>query len=215
GPTHHGLFDIAYMRSFPNMQLLSPGDTADVAEMIQYAANQNSPVAIRYPKCIAATVSRQQEPKSGAVIECGKAETIITGKDGAIAVYGGLLETAMKAAECLKENADGNQTGPLELTVINARFAKPLDCETILAPLFSGKPLITVEEGVIAAGFGSAVLEAAVERGLDTRKIKLIGVPDRYIQHAERAELLNEVGLDVDGIVAAVRQMHKHPVCDH
>ena len=192
GPTHHGVFDIPMFRPFPNLVLMSPGDPNDVGAMLEFALGTSPfPVAIRYPKSTASPISRDFQP-----VEMGKAEVLSRGKDGTLVVYGGLLETALAASIALRVEDS------LDFGVVNARFAKPIDADTIFAELESDKPLITIEEGVLAGGFGSAVLEAASDRRLDTRNIYRLGIPDRYVQHAERGELLAELGLDESGIVA-------------
>src|SRR5262249_50909569 len=134
-----------------------------------------------------------------APIELGMAEIHEWGPDGALVAYGSLFPTCVKAAEKLR--AEG-----VELGVINARFAKPLDKGTLLRAV-EQLPLVgTVEEGTLEGGFGSAVLEAANAASLDTRHIVRLGIPDRFVEHAERGELLAELGLDVNGICATVRR---------
>ena len=200
GPTHHGVFDIPMLRSFPNFMLMSPGDPNDVGAMLEFVlkTSPGSPIAIRYPKSTASSIAREFQP-----VEPGKAEVLARGKDGTLVVYGGLLETAIAATVTLRVEDS------LDFGVINARFAKPIDADTIFAELESGQPLITLEEGMLAGGFGSAVLEAASERRLETRNIYRMGIPDRYVQHAERNELLTELGLDESGIVAFCRAVVK------
>ncbi len=194
GPTHHGVFDIPYMRLFPHMIVMAPGDEADVKPMLDFALTQTSPVSIRYPKAGLEQVKREFEP-----VQLGRAEVIEEGDDGAIIVFGTQVATALQAAHKLRDEG-------LNLTVVNARFCKPLDRQTIL-PLVERMPfVITVEEGTLEGGFGSAVLEACNAEGVDTRGVTRLGVPDRYIQHAERSELFAELGLDLEGICQAVRK---------
>lgn len=200
GPTHHGVFDITYCRPFPNLVLMSPGDPSDVEPMLRYAFSESSPTVLRYPKCTASPIIR---PLLG--IEKGKAEVLREGKDGMLLLYGGFLQAALSASEKLKHPKTGEK--PLDFGVINARFAKPLDTETILAPLSRDLPLICVEEGMLAGGFGSAVLEAACDRKLDTRNLYRLGIPDHYVEHGERGELLQDLGLDENGILDACRRI--------
>jgi 1-deoxy-D-xylulose-5-phosphate synthase len=134
-----------------------------------------------------------------APLELGLAEIHEWGPDGALIAYGSLFPTCVKAAEQLR--AEG-----LDLGVINARFAKPLDKGTILRAVEQLPLVVTVEEGTLQGGFGSAVLEAANEAGLDTRHITRLGLPDRFIEHGERPELFADLGLDVNGICQTVRQ---------
>jgi 1-deoxy-D-xylulose-5-phosphate synthase len=194
GPTHHGAFDIAYMRLLPNLVVMAPGDEADVAPMLQLALGQPGPASLRYPKANLERVDRAVAP-----VELGRAEVIDWGDDGAFVVFGSLVPAAVRAAERLRD--EGLQVG-----VINARFAKPLDKETILRAVEQLPLVVTVEEGTLEGGFGSAVLEAANAAGLDTRNVVRLGLPDRFVEHAERGELLAELGLDVEGLCRAVRQ---------
>jgi 1-deoxy-D-xylulose-5-phosphate synthase len=194
GPTHHGCFDIAYMRLFPNMVVMAPGDERDVGPMLRWAIQHGSPTAIRYPKANLETVERTNQP-----FELGKAEVYDWGEDGILVAYGSQFPACVKAAARLRE--DG-----LHIGVVNARFCKPLDRDVILRAVEQLPLVVTVEEGTLEGGFGSAVLEAANSAGLDTRNVVRLGVPDRFIEHAERGELLEELGLDVNGLCAAVRK---------
>jgi 1-deoxy-D-xylulose-5-phosphate synthase len=195
GPTHHGAFDIAYMRCLPNLVVMAPGDAADVSLMLDFALRHEHPVSIRYPKANAVNIDRDFQP-----IEVGRAEVLRWGADGVILCFGTLLVDCLKAADMLA--ADG-----LEVGVINARFAKPLDREVIERAVRECGFVITVEEGCLMGGFGSAVLEAATEMSLDTSRVKRLGLPDRFIEHGERSELLAELGLDAAGIAAACREL--------
>jgi len=192
GPTHHGAFDNTYMRVFPNMVVMAPGDEQDVKGMLDFALEHAGPVSIRYPKTVAESVERTVEP-----VRLGEAEVIEWGRDGMLIAFGSLLTNCIKAAARLK--ADG-----LDVGVINARFCKPIDRETILRAVAEAGFVLTVEEGTLLGGFGSAVLETANAAGLRTDHIRRLGLPDQYIDHADRNEQLRELGLDVDGIVRAV-----------
>jgi len=135
-----------------------------------------------------------------APIQWGRSERIRKGTEGCLIACGTLLSDCVAAAETLQREG-------LDIGVINARFIKPLDTETILSALGDYPFVVTVEEAALACGFGSAVLEAAVAAGLDTRSVKRLGIPDSYIEHGERDELLADLGLDADGIATACRQM--------
>jgi 1-deoxy-D-xylulose-5-phosphate synthase len=195
GPTHHGAFDIAYMRCLPNMMVMAPGDGWDVAPMMEFALAQLSPVSIRYPKANAATIAGQRQP-----IELGRSEVLRWGRDGAIICFGTLLADCVKAADLLA--AEG-----LEVGVVNARFTKPIDREIVERAVRECGFVVTVEEGCLMGGFGSAVLEAASDMSLDTSRIKRLGIPDQFIEHAERSELLADLGLNAAGIAAACREL--------
>ena len=192
GPTHHGAFDNTYMRVFPNMVVMAPGDELDVKPMLDLALSHPGPVSLRYPKAAAETVERSVEP-----VALGQAEVLDWGRDGILIAYGSLLGNCVKAALRLKEEG-------LDVGVINARFAKPLDRDTILRAIAESGFVVTVEEGTLLGGFGSAVLEAANAAGLQTDHVRRLGLPDQFIEHAERAEQLTDLGLDPDGIVRSV-----------
>ncbi len=193
GPTHHGAFDLTYLRPLPNLTVMAPGDATDVAAMLDWALNHDGPTAIRYPKAASETIKRATAP-----VELGKAEVIRWGSDGMLIACGTLLGACFRAAEQLASEG-------LDFGVINARFIKPLDCETILRAVADCPAVITVEEGALMGGFGSAVLEAASGAGLDTSRIVRLGIPDRFIEHGSRSELLGALGLDVAGIMRACR----------
>jgi 1-deoxy-D-xylulose-5-phosphate synthase len=194
GPTHHGVFDTVYLRLFPNFVVMAPGDEHDVAPMLRWALAHDGPAALRYPKANLERVERSVAP-----VELGQAEVHDWGADGAFVVYGSLFPTCVKAAGRLREEG-------LHFGVINARFAKPLDKATLLKAIEELPLVITVEEGTLEGGFGGALLEAANAARLDARNVVRLGIPDQFVQHAERGELLAELGLDVNGLCAAARQ---------
>jgi len=193
GPTHHGLFDIGYLRVFPNMVVMAPGYASEVERMLDAALAHNHPVAIRYPKASALELDRNVEP-----IEIGKSERIREGVDGTIIAFGSMLDQALAAAETLD--------GDLDVGVINARFAKPIDTEMVRSSLEGGKFVITVEEHTKMGGFGSAFLEAAVEQRLDTRQVHRLAIDDHFVDHGDRDELLAEEGIGAIQIAATCRE---------
>ncbi len=195
GPTHHGLLDIACLRPLPGMVLMSPGDEAELVSAMDLALSLDKPSVIRYPRDIVPAFHSQQAP-----FVLGKACRLREGADGTFLAYGAMVEYALSATELLARR-DG-----IETAVISARFAKPLDEELIAELIATGKPVLTVEEHSVACGFGSAVMELAAARSLDTSGVKLIGVPDRFIAHAGRKQQLAEIGLDTDGLVKTMRQ---------
>lgn len=195
GPTHHGAFDNTYMRVFPNMVHVAPGDEQDVAPMLDFALQYDGPVSIRYPKANVETVTRPQTP-----VELGQAEVYRWGEDGMFIAFGTLFVDCVRAAERLREEG-------LDVGVINARFAKPLDTATILRAIEQSPFVITIEESTLCGGFGSAVLEAANSAGLRTEHIRRLGIPDRFIEHGDRDELLADLGLGVNGLIAAAQAM--------
>jgi 1-deoxy-D-xylulose-5-phosphate synthase len=192
GPTHHGVFDTGYLRVFPNFVVMAPGDELDVAPMLRFALGHAGPAALRYPKATLEKVERAAVP-----VELGKAEVLEWGLDGCFVAYGSLFTNCVKAAERLRKERG------LDVGVVNARFAKPLDKTTLLRAVEQSPFVITVEESTLMGGFGSALLEAVNSAGLDARNITCLGIPDHFVEHAERGELLRDLGLDVDGLVAA------------
>jgi len=195
GPTHHGVFDFGYLRLLPNLVVMAPGDALDLPAMLDFALGHDGPVSIRYPKASIETVERALAP-----VELGQAEVIEWGEDGMILVAGTQLAAAVAAAEQLQ--AEG-----LDVGVINARFVKPLDRATLLKAVADAPFVVTVEEAALAGGFGSAVLEAAAEEGLSATHVRRLGIPDRFIEHASRDQLLAALGLDTEGIAGACREL--------
>lgn len=195
GPTHHGVFDMGYMRLFPNMVCMAPADAWEVREMLRFARNQHVPISLRYPKAAADVIEQER-----AAIEMGCGEILRDGSDGAIVAIGAMVQRCLEAAEQL------SQEHGLEVRVINARFIKPIDEELILGAMRDLPFVVTVEEGALAGGFGSAVMEAAAARGVSA-PIRCLGIPDRFVEHGERENLLADLGLDRVGIVEAVRNM--------
>jgi 1-deoxy-D-xylulose-5-phosphate synthase len=167
---------------------MAPGDASDLPLMLDLALTLLGPTAIRYPKADAESVQRNVAP-----VEAGRAEVIRWGDDGMFLACGAVLPSCVAAADRLR--ADG-----LDVGVVNARFVKPLDRETLLAALRRASFVVSVEEGVLEGGFGSAVLEAANDAGVDTRHLLRLGVPDRFIEHGEREELLADLDLTADGL---------------
>ncbi len=204
GPTHHGVFDLTYLRPMPNLTVMAPGDSDDVAPMIDWALNHDGPTAIRYPKAPAEPVARADSENGASCLQWGKAEVLHRGADGVFIVCGTLLGACAEAVGRLA--AEG-----IDFGLINARFVKPLDTATILSAIRKCPVVVTVEEGMLMGGFGSAVLEAAADAGLDASGIHRLGIPDRYIEHGPRDELLADLGLNADGMVRAVGQWVGRP----
>jgi 1-deoxy-D-xylulose-5-phosphate synthase len=195
GPTHHGVFDLAYMRIFPNMVVMAPADEHDLSQMLELALKHDTPCSLRYPKGTLPAIVGERTP-----VEFAKSETLSWSDDGAIVSCGALLADCLKAADLLREEG-------INVGVINARFVKPLDSETMVRCLRDCGFVVTVEEGSLMGGFGSAVLELAADAGLSTNLVRRLGIPDQFIEHGERSELLADLGLDVAGIAAACREL--------
>lgn len=193
GPTHHGAYDNTWMRVFPNMVVMAPGDEADLVGMVPFALSHDGPTSIRYPKTTAETIRRTPAP-----VQLGQAEVLSWGRDGTLIAFGSLLSHCVKAAERVR--ADG-----LDIGVINARFLKPLDRVTLLRAVRESPFVVAVEESSLLGGFGSALLELACDAGVRTDHIRRLGIPDEFVEHAERAEQIAAMGLDVDGIVRTIQ----------
>ncbi|MHC4506760.1 MAG: transketolase C-terminal domain-containing protein, partial [Planctomycetota bacterium] len=194
GPTHHGLYDIAFLRTIPNIVLAAPRDAEDLSALLRWAVELGRPVAIRYPR------AKLPEPLSPpSPVELGKGEVLVSGERVAILAYGSMVAEAAAALDELER--DG-----VRPTLASARFAKPLDRELLSSLADGHERIITIEEAALAGGFGSAAMEAAREVGIEAGRIAALGVPDRFIAHASRAEQLAECGLDPAGIARAVRE---------
>ena len=185
GPTHHGVFDIAYLRCLPNIVLMAPRDEAMLARMLRTALTyDDGPVALRYPRGEGIGVPM---PRSIAAIEIGRGEILREGDRVAVIGYGSGVQKALEAADLLSE-------GGLDVTVADARFAKPLDERLLTTLAAEHELLVTVEEGVLSGGFGSAVWECLNDAGGQVPRILRVGLPDRYVTHGKPALLHAEVG---------------------
>jgi 1-deoxy-D-xylulose-5-phosphate synthase len=193
GPTHHGVFDIAYLRTLPNLSLLSPKDPEELRAMLRWAIEQPGPVAIRYARGGIVCGEPLGRP---AKIAPGKAEVLQPGKDVALVAAGSMVYPALKAAEQLGREG-------IEAMVVNARFIKPLDEAMVRQAARAGR-IVTLEEGQIAGGFGSAVSEALDAAGLSAVPQLRIGLPDAFVEHGKRAELLRLCRLDPESLTARI-----------
>jgi 1-deoxy-D-xylulose-5-phosphate synthase len=187
GPTHHGVFDIAYMRALPNMICMAPRDEAMLPAMLRTAlTHDDGPICLRYPRGEGVGVPIPP-PAEVRAIEIGRGEILREGSGVALVGYGSGVQKALDAADLLAEH-------DLEVTVADARFAKPIDLELMQRLAAEHELLVTVEEGVLAGGFGSAVWEALNDAGTELPRILRIGMPDRYVTHGKPALLHREVG---------------------
>jgi len=217
GPTHHGLMDIGFLRMLPNMVLTAPANEVEVKLALEFALGENKPVAIRYPKDI---VPSQDFVRAACAepFELGKSVVVKSSTDSAVALvtYGSVLTEALEAARLLEQ--DG-----IEVDVINARFAAPVD-EKIILLLSEGKGIITVEDHRLACGFGSAVLELAAEKACgkmagsryDKRKalnaialpqVRTLGMPKSFIKHDSRSAQLMAAGINAENIALTAKEM--------
>jgi 1-deoxy-D-xylulose-5-phosphate synthase len=199
GPTHHGLFDIAYLRSVPNMILMAPKDEDELADMLKTAVELPGPSAIRYPRGAIAGVERKNQPEA---IPVGVAEVLQDGTDLAILGLGPMIPLAKELAMRLK--CDGYSSA-----VINPRFIKPLDRAMLEKYARQVSAFVTFEDHVKVGGFGTAVVEALDEMGFQTPVIR-IGWPDRFIEHGKIEELRARHGVSVDAAELQVRPFLEH-----
>jgi len=185
GPTHHGVFDIAYIRGLPGFIFMAPKDGEELKMMLDKAFEWNKPVAIRYPRAKAEQVV---SISSCTPLKIGKAEFLREGEDLTIIALGSMVNVALKASEILSKNN-------IEASVINARFIKPLDRGMLEKVVKTSKRIFTIEEGIISGGFGSAILEFLEQENINNAKIRCVGLPDEFIEHGTREELLRKYHL--------------------
>lgn len=195
GPTHHGAFDLSYLRHLPNLTLMAPKDENELQHMLATAIGLGSPAAVRYPRGNGYGVALDQ---TLVTLPIGRAEVLRDGDVAAILALGTMVHPALEAAAAL--DAEG-----VALTVVNARFVKPLDDALIISLAEKYGMLITIEENALQGGFGTAVLELFEQRGLNGIRVLRLGYPDSYIPQGEQQELRAMLGLDSAGITASIR----------
>lgn len=198
GPTHHGVFDLSFLRHVPNMVLMAPGNEKDLENALAAALSCDGPAAFRYPRGSGPGV---EMTRSSSPWEVGRGDLLRDGSDIAIVAVGNTVYPSLVAAESLSEEG-------LSVAVIDARFVKPLDKELIREVGIRCGTVMTVEENILMGGFGSAVLEAFSETKDPIRVVRL-GISDTFVEHASPAELRKALGLDADGIARAVREAVK------
>jgi len=203
GSTHHGLFDIAYLRCLPGMVLCAPKDENELRRLLVTMARHDAgPIAVRYPRGAGTGASLDADPQP---IPIGEGELLRPGSDAALVAYGTMVPAAMKAAELL--DAKG-----VRAAVINARFAKPLDEKLILEWARKTLRVVTIEEAAIPGGFGDAVLELASRHPIPGLRARAIGVPDRFVDHGTRDSLLKSAGLHPEPLAAEIaRWLNEEP----
>jgi len=198
GPTHHGAFDISYIRNFPNIVSMAPKDEEELKNMLSWAVSYGKgPVVIRYPR--GTSYASELSPKSSLPINYGKGELLKEGKDVTIVSVGYMFNIALEAASFLLK--DG-----IDAEVINARFIKPIDMELIARSVLKTDRLFTIEEGTLNGGFGSGVLELIIDKIKKDTIIKNIALPDKFIEHGDRQALLDKYGLSSKKIAETVKK---------
>lgn len=196
GPTHHGVFDLSYLRTIPEMVIMAPRDEDQLRHMLATALTCSGPVALRYPRGQGLGRDLTGEP---GVIVLGRAEVLREGTDITILAVGAMVAAAEEAAELLAKRG-------IQATVVDARFVKPIDENTVLACAARG-PIVTVEENVLAGGFGSAIVELLQDRGVRYPAVRRLGLADRFFEHGDTLVLRGEAGLDAVGIAATCEGM--------
>jgi len=196
GPTHQGLYDIGYLRPFPGLTLTAPKDGAELGALLRWALEQPGPVVIRYPK---ARLPEGLFPVPPSPIEAGRAEVLAEGADAVLVAYGAAVAEAAQARKLLSEEG-------WEVGLVNARFAKPIDAETLGKCLAASGLVVTIEDGSLMGGFGSAVAELAARASEPRGRLLSLGVPDVLLEQGSREDLLREVGLDAEGIARRVAE---------
>jgi len=185
GPTHHGAYDISYLRPLPNMVLMAPRDEAMLVHMLRTAlAYDGGPIAIRYPRGAGVGAKLPRRPSK---IEIGTGETLVQGERVALIGYGAGVQLALETAEVLRGSG-------IEPTVCDARFAKPIDGELLMSLAAGHDLLVTLEDNVLAGGFGAAVIEHLSDVGAPAPQVLRVGIPDRYVTHGKPALLHEEIG---------------------
>jgi 1-deoxy-D-xylulose-5-phosphate synthase len=198
GATHQGVFDIAHLRATPNMILMAPSSGTELAQMLRTARQQNRPVVIRYPREKAVRPPRPGEKKT--VLPIGRAELVRQGTDVAVFALGAMVGPALEAADLLHERG-------ISCRVVNARYIKPIDLCQLSRAAEEGMKIVTVEDHVLLGGYGSAALEALQTAGYANVEMLRLGIPDRFLDHAERTEMLQDLGLDAAGIAKSIVTM--------
>ena len=202
GATHQGLFDLSFLRQIPEMSLMAPRDEAELVRMLRTAVGAGRPVAIRYPRGSGTGAAIPSGPGPG-MVAWGKGELLGEGKDVLLIGIGSTVATCLEAAEELRKQG-------VSAAVVDARFVKPLDADLLLPLVRRIGRVVTVEENLLAGGFGSAVMELLEEHDEHPQRFHRIGVRDRFVEHGDPAELREACGLTSAHIVSeALRICHE------
>jgi 1-deoxy-D-xylulose-5-phosphate synthase len=197
GPTHHGIYDMSYLRIFPNMICMAPKDENELRHMVKTSFETGHPTSIRYPRGNGFGVEMDPELKS---LPIGKGEVLREGSHGAIFAIGAEVWPSVEASDALRKSG-------IEVAVINARFIKPIDEELVLRFCRPGARILTVEEGSLAGGFGSAIMEKCQELGLEGVIFDRIGIEDVYVHHGSQDILRSQHDLHPEGIAERMRKL--------
>ena len=199
GPTHHGVFDLSYLRHIPNLVIMAPRNEPELQNMLATALDYAGPVVLRYPRGLGEGAALVENPE---ILPLGQGELLRPGIDGVVVALGSRVGPALEAANCLCAT-----TGK-EVAVFNARFVKPLPQDQLLALAASQPFMLVVEENALQGGFGSAVLELLADQdALQGLRFRRLGIPDQFIEHGAQKELRAKLGLNKDGIVNVLQEM--------
>jgi len=197
GPTHHGLFDLSFLRTLPNMIVMAPKDENELRRMLLTAINHPGPAAFRYPRGAGLNIPIDEQIKP---IPIGKGEVLTEGDDLLILAIGTSVNDALKAHQVLSQKK-------IYATVVNCRFVKPLDAELICNLAKKIPQIITVEENLRQGGFGSAVLEILHDEGINNLQVKRLGIHDTFVEHGPSSLLRKKYGIDAQAIVNTAESM--------
>ena len=198
GETHQGIFDLSYLSLIPNLTIMAPKNKWELAAMLRYAVNFDGPIAVRYPRGEAYEGLSEFHQK----IELGKAEMIYTGNDVAIFAMGNMVQEAVKVCSMLEEQG-------YSVSLINARFMKPLDVDAHVQAAKSHKLLVTMEENVLDGGYGAAVLRTISEAKIVDCKVMSFGIQDQFVEHGSVKELRQSLGIDAESMAASILEALK------
>jgi 1-deoxy-D-xylulose-5-phosphate synthase len=199
GATHHGVFDLSYLRHIPNLVIMSPRNEPELQHMLATALAHEGPTALRYPRGVGEGAALVEEAR---ILPLGQGELLREGQDGVIVALGNRVRPALDAAESFFKETGKNTA------VFDARFVKPLPVKQLIELAASQPFMLTVEENVLAGGFGSAVLECLADHGrLGKLRVRRLGIPDKFVEHGSQEALRADLGLDKNGIVEALHRM--------
>ncbi len=197
GPTHHGAFDLSYLRHVPNLVVAAPSDVIELRAMLGLAVEHDGPVAIRYPRGSSPTLPSHSDV---SVLSIGMSELLSDGDDVCILAVGSMVHPSLRAREILAESG-------VSAALINARFVKPLDSEVIISFARKCRRLVLVEENTVRGGFGTAAMELLAEVGVTDVEVRQIGLPDEFAVHGKISILRERYGLDAEHIAAVAAEL--------
>jgi 1-deoxy-D-xylulose-5-phosphate synthase len=197
GPTHHGIFDLSYLRHVPNMVLMAPADENELQRMLKTAIEHDGPIALRYPRGNAQGVAFDADIRT---LPIGKGKVVREGKDLAILAIGNRVWPSVEAAKELEEEG-------IQAAVVNCRFVKPIDKNLIIELAHQTKRLLTVEENALQGGFGSAVLELLSEEGIPDVRVVRLGIGDQFVEHGAQRIQRSNCAIDTPAIVNGARDL--------